>query len=280
MTDSPLHSFLDDFTGGSGSAPDSSKWIMQTGTSYPGGPPQWGTQEVQTYTSSGNNIRQAGNGDLWIIPTRFNTNNGNGNWTSARLETRQSNFQAPVGGKLRVEARIKIPNVIGSNAAGYWPAFWALGSSFRQNNNNYWSWPSVGEIDIMENINGQDSVVNTVHCHINPGGICNEPNGLGGTYNCSGSRCPGNYHIYEIVIDRSVKPEVVKFWVDRKLKRTVSQTQLGSAWTKTVNSGFFLILNVAMGGAYPNAVAGMQTPTNETVSGREMAVDYVGVWST
>ncbi|KAI5364837.1 Putative glycoside hydrolase family 16, concanavalin A-like lectin/glucanase domain superfamily [Septoria linicola] len=265
--------FLDDFNGGSGSAPDSSKWITQTGTSYPGGPPAWGTFEVETYTSSGNNVRQAGNGDLWIIPRKSSS----GKWTSARLETRQSNFKAPAGGKLRVETRIKMPNVSGASAAGYWPAFWALGGAFR---GNYQNWPGVGELDIMENVNGQDTVSNVIHCDVNPGGICNESDGLGGTYSCSGSRCPGNYHIYEMVIDRSVSPERITFYVDRRAVRRVTATQLGSVWNKTVNSGFYLILNVAMGGAYPDAVAGFKTPTTSTVSGREMAVDYVAVWST
>lgn len=135
-------------------------------------------------------------------------------------------------------------------------------------------------MDIMENVNGADTVLNSIHCDTNPGGICNEPNGLGKTYKCVGSRCPGNYHIYEMVIDRSVSPETVKFYVDRQFKRTVSQTQLGSVWDQTVNSGFYLILNVAMGGAYPNAAAGYTTPTSSTVSGQNMAVDYVAVWST
>lgn len=149
--------FLDDFNGGSGAAPDSSKWIMQTGTQYPGGAPQWGTWEVETYTRSGSNVRQAGNGNLQITPIRGN----NGAWTSARIETQQTNFKAPAGGKLRVEARISMPNVSGQQALGYWPAFWALGGAFR---GNYTNWPYVGELDIMENVNGQDTVTNVMHC--------------------------------------------------------------------------------------------------------------------
>ncbi|KAM3417604.1 hypothetical protein BST61_g5840 [Cercospora zeina] len=265
--------FLDDFTGRSGSTYDRTKWQAATGTSYPGGPPAWGTWEVETYTDTLTNVRQAGNSELWIIPRRAS----NGNWTSARLETRASNFKAPAGGKLRVEARIRTPNVSGAGAAGYWPAFWALGGSFR---GNYWNWPSVGELDIMENVNGQDTVTTVIHCDKNPGGICNEPTGLGATHSCSGSRCPGNYHVYEMVIDRTTKPERMRFYVDKRLVRTVSQTQLGNVWDQTVNQGFFLIINVAMGGAFPDAIAGSKTPTANTVSGREMAIDYVVVWST
>lgn len=266
--------FLDDFTGRSGQAPDSSKWTAQTGIKYPGGPEQWGTGEIQTYTNSGNNIRQAGNGNLNIIPVKNNA----GAWTSARLETNSASFAAPAGGKLRVEARIAMPDVTGANGLGYWPAFWMIGGNFRQNRTN---WPAVGEIDIMENVNGADTITNVLHCDINPGGRCNEPSGLGQTSSCTGSRCPGNFHIYEVVIDRTTRPEQIKFWVDRSLRKTITQNDLGTTlWANTIQKGFYVVLNVAMGGAYPNAVAGISTPTRSTVSGKPMQVDYVAVWST
>lgn len=149
---------LDDFTGGSGAAPNSANWVLQTGTGYPGGAPQWGTGEVQTYTSSGANIRQAGNGNLNIIPVKSSS----GQWTSARMESQRSDFAAPAGGKLRVESRIMMPAVTASNGAGYWPAFWMLGGQFRSNRT---SWPMCGEIDIMEAANGGNSQTGSVlHC--------------------------------------------------------------------------------------------------------------------
>lgn len=68
---------------------------------------------------------------------------------------------APAGGKLRIEARIQMPNVTPTNGLGYWPAFWALGGQFRQNRTN---WPAVGEIDIMENVNAGSTVNHGLHC--------------------------------------------------------------------------------------------------------------------
>lgn len=121
----------------------------------------------------------------------------------------------------------------------------------------------------------------TLYKDVNPGGACNEPSGLGNANACSGSACVGNFHIYEVVIDRTVKPEQIKFWLDRKLVRTLTQTQLGTAiWAKTIQKGFYVVLNVAMGGAYPDAVAGTKTPTAATISGQSMQVDYVAVWAT
>ncbi|EGP84896.1 unnamed protein product [Zymoseptoria tritici ST99CH_3D7] len=266
--------FLDDFTGSANTLPSSSNWILQTGTQYSGGPSQWGTGEVETYTTSTANVRQAGNGSLLIIPQKSSS----GQWTSARIETRANNFAAPVGGKLRIEARIKLPSVTTTNGQGYWPAFWALGGDFRSNRQ---SWPGVGEIDIMENVNAQTGATNALHCGTNPGGPCNEPNGLGAATSCQGSSCLGNFHIYEIVIDRTVSPERLNFWVDRVLHRTLTQSQLGATtWKNTIQKGFYVILNVAIGGSFPNAVAGRGTPNSSTVGGRAMEVDYVAVWST
>ena len=149
--------FLDDFTGGTGAPPTSSKWVMRTGTSYPDGPANWGTGEVETYTTSPNNVQQSGTGFLNITPRKSTT----GQWTSARIETIASTYQAPVGGKMRIEASIKLPGVPPGKGLGYWPAFWALGGNFRT---NYTNWPAVGEYDIMEHINSIGTVNQGLHC--------------------------------------------------------------------------------------------------------------------
>lgn len=73
----------------------------------------------------------------------------------------------------------------------------------------------------------------------------------------------------------------MRFWIDGKQVRTITQTQLGATvWAQTVQKGFYIILNVAMGGSFPDAIAGMKTPTSATKSGQTMEVDYIGVWAT
>ena len=47
------------------------------------------------------------------------------------------------------------------------------------------------------------------------------------------------------------------------------------AWSRATAHGFFVILNVAVGGAFPAALGG--GPTAATASGRSMFVDYVAV---
>ncbi|WP_203703178.1 carbohydrate-binding protein [Asanoa iriomotensis] len=264
----------DDFNGSANTLPSSSNWIIDTGTSYPGGPANWGTGEIQSYTNSTSNVSLDGSGNLRITPIR----NGSGQWTSARIETQRSNFKAPSGGVLRIEGRIQMPNVTGAQAAGYWPAFWALGAPFR---GNYWNWPGIGEFDIMENVNGINSVWGVLHCGVAPGGPCNEFNGIGASRACPGSSCQSAFHTYRFEWDASVSPQQLRWYVDGALYHTVTQSQIGEPhWTNmTSHAGYFILLNVAMGGAFPNGVAGSATPTASTVSGRPMLVDYVAVWT-
>lgn len=115
----------DEFTGSAGSLPDETNWLMTTGTSYPGGAANFGTGEIQTYTSDPANCKLSGNGTLQITAIKEGTA-----WTSARIETQRTDFMAEAGGKMMIEGRLSLPDV-GENGIGYWPAFWTLGNDFR-----------------------------------------------------------------------------------------------------------------------------------------------------
>ncbi|RRQ75428.1 1,3-beta-glucanase [Streptomyces griseofuscus] len=261
--------FLDDFDGAAGSSINTSNWQFDTGTSYPGGAGSWGTGEVESMTSSTSNVSLDGNGDLLITPRR----DASGNWTSGRIETTRTDFQPPAGGKLRVEARLQMPNVTGDAAAGYWPAFWMLGAPFR---GNYQNWPGVGELDIMENVQGLNKTWATMHCGTSPGGPCNETSGIGNSTACPNTTCQSGFHTYTMEWDRSVSPEAIRFFVDGVNYQTVTANQMDAAtWTNATNHGFFVILNVAMGGGFPGAFGG--GPTGATEPGHPMVVDYVQV---
>jgi beta-glucanase (GH16 family) len=258
----------DDFTGAAGTGVNTANWLYDLGTSYPGGAANWGTGEIETMTNSTANVYRDGAGNLAIKPIR----DGNGNWTSGRIETQRTDFQPPAGGKLRVEARIQMPNVTGAAAQGYWPAFWTLGAPFR---GVYTNWPIVGEIDVMENVNGANTVWGTLHCGVAPGGPCNEFTGLGGSRSpCPGASCQSAFHTYSIEWDRSVNPQQLRWYVDGQQYHTVNSTQVdATTWANATNHGFFIILNVAIGGSWPG------NPTASTASGVPMLVDYVAVYS-
>ncbi|GGS33441.1 glycoside hydrolase family 16 protein [Streptomyces griseoviridis] len=263
--------FADDFNGAAGSGVNTADWQYATGTSYPGGAANWGTGEVETMTSSTNNVSLDGNGNLRITPLRDSA----GKWTSGRIETNRTDFQPPSGGRLSVEARIQMPNVTGAAAKGYWPAFWMLGAPFR---GNYWNWPGVGELDIMENVQGLNTVWSTMHCGTNPGGPCNETTGIGGSTACPGATCQSAFHTYRMEWDRSTAVEQIRFYVDGVGFHTVRADQMDAAtWSNATNHGFFIILNVAMGGGFPGAFGG--GPDSGTVPGHPMLVDYVQVLS-
>ncbi|MFF1518469.1 glycoside hydrolase family 16 protein [Streptomyces sp. NPDC058305] len=261
--------FLDDFNGTAGTGVNTANWQYDTGTSYPGGAANWGTGEVETMTSSTNNVALDGSGNLLITPRR----DASGNWTSGRIETKRTDFQPPAGGKLRVESRIQMPNVTGAAAKGYWPAFWALGAPYR---GNYQNWPSVGELDIMENVQGLNTEWATMHCGTNPGGPCNETSGIGGNTPCAGSTCQAGFHTYAMEWDRSTSPEEIRFYLDGVNFHTVKANQVdATTWANATNHGYFVILNVAMGGGFPDAFGG--GPDSGTVPGHPMVVDYVQV---
>ncbi|CBY01578.1 similar to endo-beta-1,3-glucanase [Plenodomus lingam JN3] len=263
----------DEFTGTASSLPNPAEWIVDIGHSYPGGPDNWGTGEIQAYTDRPENLKLTGDGNLQITPLR----NANEEWTSARIETKRSDFQARAGGKLRVSARIQMPDVTGDAAAGYWPAFWSLGDKFRGS----MAWPAVGEYDIMENVNGLNRVWGVLHCGVAPGGPCNEMIGKGNYLECPGSPCQGNFHIYGVEVDRSSKPEKLTWSVDGKDYHTVTETDIGAGtWKDVVDHGQFLLINVAMGGAFPDGIRGSRTPIPQTVPGKSLLADWIAVYNS
>jgi len=258
----------DEFDGPAITGVDATKWLYDTGTSYPGGAANWGTGEIETMTDSTVNVYQDGVSHLIIKPIL----NG-GSWTSGRIETQLTSFMAPVGGRLAVEASIqRFPGITGVQAQGYWPAFWMLGAGFR---GNYTNWPSVGEIDVMENINGMNTIHGVFHCGVEPEGPCKEKAGLGGTTDCLPD-CQGTFHTYRVEIDRSTSPEEIRWYLDGRQYWQVNSNQAGmdaTTWANAVHQGFIIILNVAMGGNWPG------NPTASTFSGSPLVVDYVRVFN-
>jgi hypothetical protein len=273
--------FSDDFSGAAGSGADSN-WTYDTGTQYNGAgcTANYGTGEVESNTSSTANVSEDGDGHLNITPV-----SSGGSWTSGRIETTADSFEAPAGGELEVTASIEQPNP--SSGLGYWPAFWMLGAGFRSSGAgtsgtmDCGNWPATGEIDIMEDVNAQSGLYGTFHCGTDPGGPCNETNGLGsGLTACSG--CQTGYNTYSAIINRTdTSNESITFYLNGNAYYTVTESQVGtSAWQAAVDHGFFLILDVAMGGAFPNGVCGCTSPSSSTSSGASMSVGYVAVYQT
>jgi Glycosyl hydrolases family 16 len=250
----------DDFAGSAGAAPGTA-WRVDLGHSYPGGPDRWGTGEVQAYTADPENLAQDGRGHLRITATR----DASGEWRSARIETVRDDFAPAPGGRLRIEARIQLP----TGGAGYWPAFWGIGAPYRTDPS---TWPGVGELDVMENINNQRVVHGTLHCgEVTVGGPCHEDVGLTGEYRLRRPAGRAGFHTYTVVWGTA--PARLDWYVDGRPYWSVTADQVGAAvWQAAFGHGYFLLVNLAIGGGWPGP------PGAATLPGGSMLVDYVAVF--
>ncbi|WP_213451805.1 discoidin domain-containing protein [Rhizomonospora bruguierae] len=258
----------DDFTGAANTSPSSANWLLRTGTQYPGGAANWGTGSVETASASMSNVYLDGAGRLNIRATR----DGAGNWTSGRIETQRADFAPQPGEQLRFSAVLKQPDV--ANGLGYWPGFRATGAAYR---GTFTNWPGVGETDIMTDVNGRGQLAQTLHCGTAPDGPCAEYNGrTSGLASCAG--CRTGFHEYTQIIDRTRTDEEIRFYLDGRQTWVVRESQVGvTAWQAAVHHGFYLRLDLAIGGSLPTAIAGSTTPTGDTTSGGILSVDSVTV---
>jgi beta-glucanase (GH16 family) len=237
----------DEFSGPDGSAPDETKWAIQTGG---GG---WGNNELESYTARPENVQVSG-GNLVIAAVKEDYTGADGiarHYTSARLQTKGL-FSQSYG---RFEARIKIPK-----GQGMWPAFWMLG-----NNIDTVPWPGCGENDIMENIGKEPSIVYaSLHAGGYTGGEVSAP------YTLPNAQSFGDdFHIFATEWEL----QVIRFYVDGNLLATYTpaSTPSGSAWPFD-GQPFFMLLNLAVGGDWPGS------PDGTTQFPQQMLVDYVRVY--
>jgi len=257
----------DDFTGAANTGVPTSTWKYDTGAGS-----TFGTGEIETMTNSTANVYEDGGGHLTLKALHAGTDPNSG-WTSGRIETQSATFGAPAGGIVRMESSIQQPDLTTANGAGYWPAFWMLGSGLRSGG----SWPSIGEVDILEDVNARSSVFGTLHCGSNPGGPCNESTGIGsGEHACAG--CQTGYHDYAVEIDRSTAPEQIRYYLDGTNYFTIKASQVdATTWSNAVDHPFFIIYDLAMGGGFPSAFGG--GPNAATISGGQMNIDWVAVYN-
>lgn len=248
--------FLDNFGGAKGSPPSALNWLYDIGTN-------WGNNQVEHDTNSTSNIYLDGKGDLIIQANR--TSQG---WTSGRIETTRDDFMAPPGGKLEMTASIQQPDV--PDATGYWPAFWALGAPMRTGG----QWPQVGELDMFEDSNGMNQASQTMH---DGGPTIDHPQ-----IPCPDTSCDGGFNTYSVIIDRTnTNAEFLQFLMDGVVEKTITEAQVGkSVWQAAIDHGFFILLDLAMGGTYPNGKCHCTSPTASTTSGGQLKVAYVAVYES
>jgi beta-glucanase (GH16 family) len=207
----------------------------------------WGNGEAQVYTDRPENARLEEG--LLVIEGRKEPNEQGGfEFTSARLKTQGlKTFQYG-----RIEARLKVPE-----GAGVWPAFWMLGSNFDQV-----GWPDCGEIDIMEYVGKDPTVVmGTLHGPGYSGAL-----GLHGR-SLQDYAIADDFHTYAVEWDK----DQISWFFDDVEYHTLTRDDVGSdRWV--FDQPFFLILNLALGGT----LGGFISP--DTVFPANVYVDYVRVY--
>lgn len=148
---------------------DSEKWFQQTRPIING--QSWANGEIQHYTNRVDNSYMS-NGSLKILAKKETYTNLSvtKDYTSARLN---SKF-AFTHGKIQIRAKMPI-------GVGTFPALWMLGQNIDETG-GYWaathgttSWPSCGEIDIIEHWGtNQNFVQSALHNQSSSGGTVNK----------------------------------------------------------------------------------------------------------
>ena len=237
-----------DYTG----APNSSKWHRQT---YPPVGSSWFNGELQHYTARIENS-YVNNGSLKIKAIRESyrdpTSGSTKQYTAARLN---SKYAFKYG---RVEVRAKLPA-----AQGTWPAIWTLGKNISENG-AYWqkqgygdtTWPTCGEIDIMEQDSNKSITSGAFHFPDSNGNHTYTFNYL------SVSNTDSSWHVY--AMDWSA--ETIELSVDGTVFHTLNNAQ-----NPYFDNEHFILLNIAMGGQLGGTIS------DDFISDI-MEIDYVRVY--
>ncbi len=187
-----------------------------------------------------------------LVLTADHANNGGKDYTSGKVESRIANQYG------RWEIRAKLPGTQGT-----WPAIWLLPDT------NMYTWPTQGEIDIMENRGNQPNLTSSAF-HYGPPWPNNQfqfneqmTSKLGQLDNYH-----EEFHTYAVEWDSSK----IRFFVDEVNYYTLYDQDVGGYISN--QAPMEVNLNVAVGGDF---LGGAQ-PDGSSVWPQQMLVDYVRVY--
>ena len=225
-----------------GDALNQADWNFEIGTGSNG----WGNNELQYYRAENTILHQ---GHL-VIEGREESFNGS-SYTSSRLTT-AGKREFKYG---RIDMRAALPE-----GQGIWPALWMLGADFEQV-----SWPSCGEIDIMEMVgNLPNRVYGTAHYGVS--GAFNSSKGSSTTLS-GGVKFSEEFHVFSI----DWQEDQITWLMDDEPFFTLTPADIdGNIWR--YNKEFFFIANLAIGGNWPGS------PDDSTVFPQRLIVDYIRVF--
>jgi beta-glucanase (GH16 family) len=252
-----------------------------------------GNQEKQCYTDSEDNSYLA-DGKLQIVALPAEEGAALP-YTSARMTTRyKADFKYG-----RVEMRAKLPAGQGS-----WPAFWMMPTD-----EEYGEWPRSGEIDIVESVNlgtarEDNSTENHIYGTIHYGKSWPDNSESGKAYSLADGVNPADdFHTYAIEWQEGE----IRWYMDGYLYATQRQSklrynskdevvglahrgwfteyydqvsgELTTHWdTAPFDKEFYLILNFAVGGNWPENVNELGVDASAFHADNKFEIDYVRVY--
>jgi beta-glucanase (GH16 family) len=229
--------FFDDF---SGPSLDRTKWnVIITGFTVNDEQQAYVDSSATLYIIEGEKAEGAKNGALVIEPIYdpgFVTKDGKKfDFLSGRIDTKNK-VEFTYGS---ASARIKM-----AEGSGLWPAFWALGNG---------KWPDCGEIDIMEYVGEADWTSVALH---GPGYSGETPlvNKVFFRKNFDAIQ----WHVYSV----DWTTQGFNFKVDGVLVYRATRAMVEHYGPWAFDNPKFLILNLALGGAYPVKTNGVKKPYN------------------
>lgn len=216
-----------------GSEIDLTNWTHEVGE-------EWANNELQAY-SADSRYSSVSDGKLSITAREEN-----GNYTSARMISNDK-YEVQYG---RIDIRAKLPK-----GQGLWPALWLLGENIFEV-----SWPQCGEIDIMELVGHEPNVVHGTAHYFNNG---HQYKGRGKSL--ATGDFADKFHVFSLIWTR----ESLVWLLDGERYLTFQKEDIEGF---PLNTPFFFIMNVAVGGDWPG------NPDGTTVFPQTMEVDYVRVF--
>jgi beta-glucanase (GH16 family) len=225
-------------------SPDPSKWTPDVGGKG------WGNQQLE-YDTKNQNAYEDGQGNLVLEARKDNPGEyqcwyGPCQYTSAHITTR-GNFSFTYG---LIEAKIKIPY-----DQGIWTSFWILGS-----NCETIGWPTCGEVDVMENVSPEPSVIH---------GSVHGPENFTASYKLQHGAFAENFHIFALEWDTNH----LYFFMDGDNYAILNRASLKNEQDWVYDHPFNIILNLAVGGNWPG------NPSPSTRFPQKLYISYVRVYT-
>lgn len=201
----------------------------------------WGNNERQIYTKK--NV-EVSNGNLIITASKNNTL-----YESGRITTKKKiEFQYGT-----VEVRAKLPE-----GHGLWPAIWMLGNDIDTN-----TWPGCGEIDIMEYVGREPSIIYT---------SLHTPDSFGDTLNSKKTTIDNieeGFHTYKT----NWTKESITFYIDGTEVYSFSPDEKNDK-TWPFDKPFYVLINMAIGGNFGGP------EVDDSIFPREFIIDYVKIYKS